>query len=587
MIPFMRSFADHRYEQSILVCGSQVSKTESCLNVIGQRLDQRPVPVIYVGPTKDFVEDQLEPRFMQLLDEAETLSAKVARGKRNKKVRKLVNGVPVRLAWAGSSTPLKSDPAGLVLVDERDGMEANIRGEGDPVELVKARGDTYADFRLGVTSTPTEGTVETVKDEETGLERWAVADAEDIQSPIWRLWQEGTRYEWAWPCIQCGEYFIPRFSRLKWPKGSTPAQARKSAYIECPHCGGVLEEEHKAEMNARGVYVAPGQRVTKKGVVKGDPPDSSVVSFWVSGLCSPFVSFGERAQRFLLATLSGETERIKAVVNTGFGELFSIGGGDAPDWQEVAGGREDYAFDEIPAGAIVLTCGVDVQPNRLVYTIRGWGHRYESWLIRAEELWGETTRVQVWNDLDELIATPIDGSRIRLTLVDSGFRPGKPQAVPVHMVYAFARGKQNVRATKGRDVLDKPYSMKRIDVSVSGKTIKNGLDLWHLNTDYFKSWVHGRLKWPKEQPGAFHIGRDATDDYCRQLVSEARVIKPSGRPTWVRRSRENHFLDCEALNAAAAHMLRVHTIPPGKTRERDEESAGKRKLADIAKKLHQ
>ena len=585
MIPFQRSFTDHRYRTSVLVCSSQASKTESCMNVMGQRLDQRPVPMIYVGPTRDFVTEQLEPRFMQMLNEATTLAEKVARGKRNKLRKKLVAGVPVRLAYAGSANQLKSDPAGLVLVDERDGMEANVRGEGDPVELINARGDTYADFRIGVTSTPTEGTVETHVDPETGLEHWQVGKPEDIQSPIWRLWQEGTRYEWAWPCPHCRDYFIPRFTRLRWPKGATPSEAKREAFVECPNCGGVIEEEHKVDLNERGVYVAPGQKVRKDGRVTGDPPETSVVSFWVSGLCSPFKTFGERAERYLQAELSGETERIKAAVNTGFGELYSIGGGDAPAWEAVANSREPFRFGEIPQGGIVLTVGVDVQKTRLVYAIRAWGARYESWLIRQDELWGETSQNAVWTDLEQLIATPIDGTRIRLALVDAGYRPGEPETLPLHMVYAFARRIPNVRATKGRDTMDKPFRMTRIDVDVGGKTIKKGLELWHLNTDYFKSWVHGRLQWPEDEPGRFHIGEDASEDYCRQLVSEARIVKPSGRPTWVRRTSENHYFDCEALNAAAAHMLQVHTILPGATRPR-ETDAPKQSIADIAKKLN-
>lgn len=570
---------------SVLVCSSQASKTESCLNVIGQRLDQKPVPAIYVGPTKDFVTDQLEPRLMDLLDESETLSDKVARGKRNKKTRKIIAGVSLRLAWAGSSTQLKSDPAGLVIVDERDGMDANIRGEGDPVELVNARGDTYPDFRIGVTSTPTEGTVDTKVDEASGLEHWVVGDPEDIASPIWRLWQEGTRYEWAWPCPQCDQFFIPRRSLLRWPKSATPTEAKRHAFVECPHCHGVVEEEHKADMNARGVYVAPGQKVSKAGRVTGKPPESSTVSYWVSGLCSPFKTFGDRAEKFVQAELSGETERIKTVTNTGFGELYSLGGGDAPEWEAVANRREPYGFDEVPAGVVIYTCGVDVQKNRLVYSIRGWGARYESWLVRQGEVWGETSQSGVWSDLEKILSTPIDGTRIRLTLVDAGFRPGNIELVPVHMVYAFARQIPNVRATKGRDFMDKPFYAAKVDVNVRGKVIKEGLDLWHLNTDYFKSWVHGRLEWPEDQPGRFHISADASEDYCRQLVSEARMVKPSGGPTWIRRTRDNHYLDCEALNAAAAHMLPVHLIPDDQERVRESDKPATT-IKDLAEKLN-
>ena len=51
----------------------------------------------------------------------------------------------------------------------------------------------------------------------------------------------------------------------------------------------VIEEKHKFEENARGAYVAPGQRIEPDGVVIGDPPESTTVSLWVSDLASPFV----------------------------------------------------------------------------------------------------------------------------------------------------------------------------------------------------------------------------------------------------------------------------------------------------------
>lgn len=48
-----------------------------------------------------------------------------------------------------------------------------------------------------------------------------------------------------------------------------------------------------------------------------------------------------------------------------------------------------------------------------------------------------------------------------------------------------------------------------------------------------------------------------------QLVSEARIKKPSGRPMWVRRSKDNHYLDCEAMAYAAGYLLNVQRIPEG------------------------
>src|SRR5215467_9475677 len=128
-----RVIASGAYRRVVLVFGAQTGKSELMLDVAGQRLDQRPAPIIYVGPNKQFLTEQFEPRVMNLLDEAPTLMEKVARGKRMTKTRKVVAGVPFRLAHAGSSAALKSDPAALALVDEYDEMLANVRQQGDPL----------------------------------------------------------------------------------------------------------------------------------------------------------------------------------------------------------------------------------------------------------------------------------------------------------------------------------------------------------------------------------------------------------------------------------------------------------------------
>ena len=102
LVPIARAVHEGRNRRVVMVCSAQSGKTENLLDLLGARLDQKPAPILYVGPIRDFLTDQFEPRLMNLLDEAETLSAKVVRGRRMKKTLKVVAGVPVRLAHAGS-----------------------------------------------------------------------------------------------------------------------------------------------------------------------------------------------------------------------------------------------------------------------------------------------------------------------------------------------------------------------------------------------------------------------------------------------------------------------------------------------------
>lgn len=564
VIAFEQAFELPEYQTVALVCGSQMGKSEAVLDVIGHRFDQRPTPSLYVGPSQDFIVDEIEPRFMEMIESAASLKEKLTRGKKNKRFRKLIGGVPLKFAWAGSATQLSGTTAGLVMVDEYDRMMADVKGEGDPLELTKARSFTFRDRKTGVTSTPKKGIVDVERCEVSGLEFWKRMAADDIESPIWQLFQAGTMFHFAWPCPECDEYFIPRFKQLN-IEFETPADALEHAHCTCPQCGGIIEEKHKADLNARGVYVAPGQTVDTDGNVHGDPPRSSTISFWVSGLCSPFVTFGERASAYLEAKATGDPEKLQTVINTGFGELYAPAGGDAPEEAEIARLRQPYSLGDLPAGTVYLTVGVDVQKDRLIYCIRAWGPRATSWLIERGELQGPTHEEEVWEDLADLLETPIHGHNIRRCLIDSGFRPGKPYQVPVNRVYEFCRRHSRVCSpTKGRATQSTPLRRSKIEVNTKGALKKYSLELLLIDTDWAKSSVHERIRYPVDALGAWLLPENIDEGYFAQIISESRVKKPNGQAQWVARSKENHFLDCEALNWAAGYLLNAQRIKEGR-----------------------
>jgi phage terminase large subunit GpA-like protein len=584
-IPFGRAVAAGTHRRCVLVMFSQGGKTDTLLDIIGERMDAAPAPILYVGPTKQFLTEQFEPRVMELLDEAPLLKTKVARGKRMTKTRKVIGGVPLRLAHGGSSAALKSDPAALAITDEADEMLANVKGAGDPFGLIDYRGESYDDFVHAIVSSPSKGPLDTYVDPDSGLEFWAPVAPEDLESPIWKFWQEGTRYHWAWPCPHCRRYFIPRLSYLKWdsPKGRkvTPAEARRTAYVECPHedCGGegtVILEQHKQWMNANAVYVAPGQRVEMDGTVIGEPPASETLSWWASGLASPFRTFGDRAARYVEAVRSGDQDKIQTTINAGFGELFARGDGKVPEHAEVKDHSVSYCLKDVPDEVVYPVLTADIQRNRILWVIRGWGAGSTSWLIDRGTLFGETMELPVWNDLAEILATPLDGLPVKLAFIDSGFRPGKREEVPVNRVYEFCRRfARRAYPTKGSSTrMVKPLVVSPEGVVAKGKPSRFGLELIRLDTDHWKSWVHERVRWPNEQRGSWYLPEDIDEDYCRQIVSEARLKLPSGKIKWIERSKENHFLDCEAMQAAAAYFLNMQSLS-------DETAAARRRVRHV------
>jgi phage terminase large subunit GpA-like protein len=167
---------------------------------------------------------------------------------------------------------------------------------------------------------------------------------------------------------------------------------------------------------------------------------------------------------------------------------------------------EGYESGSCPSGVQMITCAVDVQKDRLVYGVRGWGYNSESWLIEADEIWGETAHDAVWMELSELLTRDFDGKTIRRMLIDSGYKPGEKERNPDNQIYMFCRRHRGIAfPTKGHDTQDRPVKASKIDISYKGKIIKNGLDLWHVDSDYCKSWVHARIEWPHGEPGGWHL----------------------------------------------------------------------------------
>ena len=536
----MRRFSDRRAEYVVVVCGAQMAKTESLLCVLGHRFDDGPLtPALWVAPTERMWKTISSDRLDKMLRATPSLWEKTAKGRAYKLHEKSISGIRLGFAHAGSAPELAMHSVGLLLLDERDRMLSDVSGEGDPLALAAARVKNYPGSVIGVTSTPTvEGA-----------------------SPIWSLFLEGTREKWAWPCPHCEEYFVPTLELLKWPDKATTAEARSGAFVACPECGAELGDGDKPRMNAHGRFIAHGE--DEHGVEHRleEAPTNSVHSFWISGLASPWQTFGQTAEKLVGAYRSGEMERIQTAVNVDGGEVFRIRG-DAPEWEQVMDRRLDYRPGAVPLGVQLITLGVDVQKDRLYWALRGWGYNAESWGLGQGELYGETAYDNVWLALGNLVRAPVGDRLITRAFIDSGYRPGKVWARPENIIYLFCRRfAGQAFPTKGHESQDLPLKMRAIDVTTGGKIVKHGVKLWHLDTDHLKTALYARIRAPADEPGAWHCHSAISEDYCRQVVSEQVIVKASGRRTWMERG-PNHYLDCEVLNLAAAMSLNVYHLKP-------------------------
>lgn len=145
----------------------------------------------------------------------------------------------------------------------------------------------------------------------------------------------------------------------------------------------------------------PGFRKTwmlSRGEWRPGNPKSRVAGFWISQLYSPWKDWGKTAVEFLEAKDNPET--LRTFINTALGELWDDEAQTSVDVATLLARREHYG-PKLPAGVAVLTCGVDVQADRLELKLVGWGRGEESWSIEYRVLPGDPSAPGVWSALDE------------------------------------------------------------------------------------------------------------------------------------------------------------------------------------------
>lgn len=539
MLPFLEACSSPLYSTVVFCCGAQMGKTENILNIVGHRLTDGPyVPVLLIFPTEKLARSMSNDRFKKMIESTEVLNKRLQGGNSNKVMEKFFAGIRLGFAYAGSATELSSHPAGLVVIDEIDRM-MDVAGEGDPYLLAKARTKNYTSSTVVITSTPTlEGA-----------------------SRIWSLWEGGTMARWAWPCPHCTEYFVPEYKLLVWENGATPTRASKTAHVVCPHCGGAVHTKHRNRANARGRYLYCIKSEAGEYVDVGfNPPDNSTASFWASGLASPWQTFGEIAYVTATALETENPGTIQGAINTYLGECYRLRG-DAPEWSLVMGHVSQYDRFELPPQVQLITAGVDVQKDLLYYAIRAYGYRGESWLIQHGEVYGQTEFDQVWVDLHGVIDQQFSDMPIARVFIDSGYTPGALHARPDNQIYKFCRlNLGQCYPSKGRDMQAKPLQASKIDVTVGGAIIKDGLVLWNVDTDYFKRQLYTAIRRDPGDPYGWHIYQGVGEEYCRQITSEECITDDRGKRTWIKTREDNHYLDCEVLCDAAAYSAGVHNL---------------------------
>jgi phage terminase large subunit GpA-like protein len=334
--------------------GAQVGGTEMACNWLGYVIDQAAAPFLFVEPTVELAKRLSRQRIDPMIQESPALRARVrpsrSRDAGNTVLLKEFPGGVVAFTGANSAVGLRMMPIPYACADEIDAYPDDVDNEGDPIALLEARQRTFPRRKLFLLSTPTVA----------GMSR------------IEREYEATDQRHYYVPCPLCGVMQVLEFERLRWEPGRFDAVR----YV-CAACGEAFGEEYKTRMLAAGEWRAT--------TAASDP---TVRGYHLPTLYSPLGWFSWADIARAAEDAARDPRKQKTFDNTILARTYAERG-DAPDWRRLRERQTAEPVGLVPAGALFLTAGVDVQRDRLEVSVYGWGRGKRSWLVDHLVLDGE------------------------------------------------------------------------------------------------------------------------------------------------------------------------------------------------------
>lgn len=527
---------------------TQVAGTECGNNFVGYVIDHAPGPTMMVQPTVDLAKRWSRQRLTPMIDEMECLNSKIkparARDSGNTVLSKEFDGGILIMSGANSAAGLRSMPVKYLVLDEIDNYPHDVDGEGDPVKLARERRKNFTRGKeLNISSPKTK-------------------DVSRIEKGFVR----GDQRRYYVPCPHCNEKQTLEFGHLKYELDSDGDLLPETVAYACIHCGGLIAEYHKTWMLENGCWIAEGKLNNKHH------------SYHINALYSPlgWESWSEIVQKFLEA--KDDKAALKTFVNTIEGlpyeETVNKIAADV-----LRARAEDYPLRECPMGTLVLSAGVDTQPDRFEVVVWGHGLNNHSWAIDYHIIYGSPSQTSVRRQLDEYLSTPfphIAGCELMIqpTAIDSGGHNTQD-------IYDYCRIRKHrkIFATKGYSVSGRPIIGKptKVDVTTKGRTLKKGAEVWMVGSDTAKLYIYNRLQIDDpDSDGYIHFSKHLPKEFFKQIVSEKLdTIYSKGHPRlqWVLPPGvRNEVLDCTvgAFAAAFSPFLGINKWRPAQWRALEE-----------------
>lgn len=523
--PYLKEIMDclspsHSAKKIVFMKGAQIGGTEAGLNWLGYIIHYMPGPCLYVNPNIELSKRNSKIRLAPMIEATKVLSKSItpvkSRDSGNTILMKEFKGGVLIMTGANSPVGLRSMPVRYLFLDEIDGFPDECGSEGDPVDLAVQRTATFNNRKIFMISTPT------------------IKNASRIE----QAFLEGDQRYYHVPCPHCGHYQI-----LQWQQVVFDKKNLTEACYKCECCGALWHDWEKENILKKGHWIAR------------KPFNTEIASFHLSSLYSPhgWTSWTDIARNFL--EVKEDPSRLQVWTNTKLAQTWEDMSGDHIDPTNLMIRRESYG-PLLPAGVAVLTCGVDVQDNRLELEIVGWGRGEESWSIDYHILYGDPSTPELWEQLDNVLARRyrheknVPDMTISATCVDSG---GHYTDQVIN--YCYARRMYGVWAIKGSGGDGKP-----IWPASASKSHKTRKPVYVIGVNDAKDILMRRLHIEVPGAGFFHFPKERESEWFEQLTNEIakkKFVKGRLIREWQPRKEgvRTEGLDCRVYAYAALRGL--------------------------------
>lgn len=512
----------------VTVKGSaQIGKTVVANVFTGGSMDMDPGDFLYVHPTEDNASRWSKLKLVPFIRSTAALTAIFPQRSRDGadsilfKERRDGRGA---LLISGANSPASLSQVSMPRQVQDDLAKWEMNAGGDPETQADSRSRAYEFAKLLKTSTPLV---------EPGCR-------------ITRSYEAGSQERYYVPCPDpdCGE-----MQTLEWENmlADLDEDHPEDAHFTCVACGQRIDQYQLPEMRRRGEWRAdnPGAKRMHR-------------SFYIWSAYSPLQSWERIAREWLGA--KGDPKSEQTFLNDTVGRAYKATG-VAPPWEQLRdrGDQSERRAGLVPAGAVVLTAGVDCQADRIEWQVRGWGRERRKAVIAYGVIPHHISSDEGRAALDALLAQGFHNAYGRPVTIDLLAIDGNAWTEDV---WGWAKRHPSSRVIMVRGVPSEAAALLvrvKKEVNRAGKRLPYSKRFYNFATSVLKWGAYRDLE--KTDPlerGYIDLPRGLPDSYYQQLTSETRreVRARNGARVWqwIEDGR-NEALD--TFNQAEAAFIRM------------------------------